>query len=42
MSDEPWKFFMNTGKVIWKSKILKNKSKDRDNNFLAMFSSSKA
>ena len=29
----------NTKKVVWNSKILKNKSKERDGNFLAMFSS---
>ena len=29
-------------KVTWNSKILKNKSKDRDSNFLVMFFSSKA
>ena len=32
----------NIRKVIWNSKILKNKSKDSGSNFLAMFSSSKA
>ena len=31
----------NIRKVTWNSKILKNKSKDRDSNFLVMFSSSK-
>ena len=32
----------NIRKATWNSKILKNKSKDRDSNFLVMFSSSKA
>ena len=32
----------NTRKVSWNSKILRSKSKDRDSNFLVMFSSSKA
>ena len=32
----------NIRKAIWKSKILKNKSKDMDSNFLVMLSSSKA
>ena len=32
----------NIRKVTWNSKILKNKSKDSDSNFLVMFSSSKA
>ena len=31
----------NIRKVTWNNKILKNKSKDRDSNFLVMFSSSK-
>ena len=32
----------NVRKATWKSKILKNKSGDKDGNFLVMFSSSKA
>ena len=32
----------NIRKVTWNTKILKNKSKDRDSNFLVVFSSSKA
>ena len=32
----------NIRKATWKSKIFKNKSKDRDSNFLVIFSSCKA
>ena len=32
----------NIRKATWNSKILKNKYKDRDSNFLVVFSSSKA
>ena len=32
----------NTRKVTWNNTILKNKSKDRDSEFLVMFSSSKS
>ena len=32
----------NVRKVTWNSKILRNNSKDRDSNFVVMFSSSKS